>query len=536
MRPRIPFAIFLALALARPGLAGEAPPARKPLALTPEEAKFGVQEIPNPSIDLSIASVMTNGTTIEHVLKYSAGEPILGARVKTLLTCIGKSNAPMTSMEGALFSISKKTGTINGTMDGPIMLLNIVVDGVKATNGSMVVRVACFEEGTDPATCFDDRFGAQLSNPVEFLVNSVAPTPTNRQISVIGAPKGSSIRLGTAETTKDAAGLSGVETQLDAGGQSGAARSQRSRAHDGYVSAIAFSPDGKLLASGSIHDKTTNHAVKLWTLPSGKLLTAIRGHTDCANGVAISPSGMLLASGSADGTVKLWTLPEIKLRKTLPNHGQYNNMNSIAISADGKLMAFIGGGGINLSSLPEGTPLANLTDLGQPWITAISPSGNLLASGHGNINNGLVGLWSLPDGKLLKELAGHKQSVWAIAISPDGSLLASGGQDRTIKIWTLPEGELQKTLSARGIVNSLSISPDGKTLAAGEHGKIEFWSLPDGTYPYAVKDFEPPANIKSLAFSPDGTVLASGGNDGQINLWETRGEMNHRALIDPSVE
>ena len=508
---------FLAIA-AVIGICGSA------LALTPKEAKFGVREIPSPFIDLAIASVTTNGTTIEYVLKYSARESNLGARVKTLQTCIGKSNAPMTSMEGDSFTISEKTGTMSGSMAAPIMFLNIFVDGVKVTNGSMVVRVACFEAGTETATRFEDRFGAQLSNPVDFLVNSVAPTPTNREISVVGAPKGGSIRLGEDKPT------------TDADVQPGAIQTQPSRAHDGYVSAIAFSPDGKLLASASIHDKTTNHAIKLWTLPAGKLLTSIRGHTDCVNGVAISPGGMLLASGSADGTVKLWTLPELKLRKTLPNHGQYNNKNSIAISTDGKLLAYIGGGGINLSSLPEGNLLAKLTDLGLPWITTISPSGNLLASGHGNINKGLVGLWSLPDGKLLKELAGHKQSVWALAIGPDGKLLASGGQDRTIIIWTLPEGAPRQTLSTHGIVDSLAISPDGKTLAAGEQGEIELWSLPDGTYRQAMTAFDTPANVESLAFSPDGTVLASGDSDGRIYLWEMGGEKNRRALIDPSAE
>lgn len=504
--------------------------------LPPSVPEFGAREIPNPSINLSIMSIVTNGEGIEYTLQYSTAESQLGSRVKSLLTCIGKANTAMTSIGGDTITINETNGAFKGNMAGPIMVLNLGVDGVHITNGSMIVRIACFEEGPNTSSRIEDKYGAQLSNPVDFLVNSVATGPTSRLITVTAAPKGTEIRFDAEKQQKANVSSSGISRLPEAAGESSASPPQGTKAHDGYISAIAFSPDGKLLASGSVHDKTTNHVVKIWELPSGKLVTTICGHTDCVNAVTISADGSLLASGSADETVKLWTLPEMKLLNTFSNHSKYNNHNSIAISADSKLLAYIGGHGIMTFSLPAVKPLATMTDLGLPWIIALSPSGNLMASGHGDINSGLIGLWSLPDGKLLKELTGHKQSVWALTMSPDGKLLVSGGQDRTIKTWTLPEGELGKTLNAQGIVYSLSISPDGKTLAVGESGMIELWSLPVGKIQNTLTGFADRPNVESLAFSPDGNILVSGGSDGQIYLWEMNGEYNHRALLDSSLQ
>ncbi len=517
--------VFLATSIVICGCASALP------ASVPE---FGAREIPNPSIELSIMSIVTNGESIEYTLQYSAAGAHLGSRFKSLLTCIGKSNTAMTSIEGDTITINETNGAFKGNLAGPIMLLSIGVDGVHITNGSMIVRIACFEEGPSTASRFEEKYGAQLSNPVDFLVNSAATAPTRRLITVTAAPKWTEIRFDAEEQQKAEVSSSEVSMPPEAAEESSASPPQVTKAHDGYISAIAFSPDGKLLASGSVHDKTTNHVVKIWTLPSGNLSTTIRGHTDCVNAVAISADGSLLASGSADETVKVWTLPKMKLLKTFSNHSKYNNQNSLSISADSKLLAYIGGHGIMTFSLSGFKPLAKMTDLGLPWIIAVSPSGNLLASGHGDINSGLIGLWSLPDGKLVKELTGHKQSVWALAMSPDGKLLASGGQDGTIKTWTLPEGELQETLNAQSIVYSLSISPDGKTLAAGESGMIELWSLPAGKIQNTLTGFEDRPNVESLAFSPDGNILASGGSDGQIYLWEMNGEKNRRALIDSS--
>ena len=204
------------------------------------------------------------------------------------------------------------------------------------------------------------------------------------------------------------------------------------KGHSSAVHSVAFSPDGKLLISGSI-DST----IKLWALPEGRLLTTLSGHANSVYAVAISPDGKLLASGSgnAENTIKLWALPEGKLLTTLKGHYSVNTV-------------------------------------------AISPDGKLLASGSDDHN---IKLWALPEGRLLTTLSGHANSVYAVAISPDGKLLASGSIDSTIKLWALPEGNLLTTLSEHsGEVYSIAISPDGKLLASGSGDTIKLWALPDG--------------------------------------------------------
>ena len=96
---------------------------------------------------------------------------------------------------------------------------------------------------------------------------------------------------------------------------------------------------------------------------------------------------------------------------------------------------------------------------------AISPDGKVLASGSGDKT---IKLWSLPGGQLVTTLTGHSNSVFSLAISPDGKVLASGGGDKTIKLWSLPGGQLVTTLTGHSnSVFSLAISPDEKMLASG---------------------------------------------------------------------
>jgi WD40 repeat protein len=174
---------------------------------------------------------------------------------------------------------------------------------------------------------------------------------------------------------------------------------------------------------------------------------------------------------------------------------------------------------------------------------AISPDSKTLASGDWG---GMIKLWSLPEGALIKTLQGNTKKVEALAISPDGKTLASGDVGGTIKLWSLPEGTLVNTLEGDvATVNALAISPDGKTLASGDWGgMIKLWSLPEGALVKILKgDTQKTVDTlaispdgknlvtastlsqgssyrPSLAISPDGKTLASGGSwDETIELW-----------------
>ncbi|MEN6643793.1 MAG: HEAT repeat domain-containing protein [Armatimonadia bacterium] len=291
------------------------------------------------------------------------------------------------------------------------------------------------------------------------------------------------------------------------------------KGHTNWVSSVAFSPDGKLLASGS-----KDASVKLWSLPEEKLQATLEGHTDKVNSVAFSPDGKLLASGSgrfegADNTVKLWSMPEGKLQATLEGHTYV--VTSVAFSPDGKLLASGSWDNtVKLWSLPEGKLQATLEGHTESIRSvAFSPDGKLLASGSGRFEgaDNTVKLWSLPEGKLQATLEGHDCGVDSVAFSPDGKLLASGA-GATVRLWSLPEGKLQATLEGLDSVTSVAFSPDGKLLASGSIDKtVKLWSLPEGKLEATLEGHT--QEVLSVAFSPDGKLLASGSEDETVFLW-----------------
>jgi hypothetical protein len=177
--------------------------------------------------------------------------------------------------------------------------------------------------------------------------------------------------------------------------------------HTSWINALAISPDGRILASGSL-DRT----VRLWGLPGGRVLTTLRGHTASIESLAMSPDGRVVASGGWDHTVRLWSLPEGRLLTTLQGHA---------------------------------APVESL---------AMSPDGQILASGG---RDSTVLLWNLTARRLLTSLKGHVETIGGLSISPDGRVLVSGSKDRTIRLWSLPDGRLLTTLQNPGWVKGLAI-------------------------------------------------------------------------------
>ncbi|MGP3924688.1 nSTAND1 domain-containing NTPase [Streptomyces sp. 8N616] len=318
--------------------------------------------------------------------------------------------------------------------------------------------------------------------------------------------------------------------------------------HADSVNAVAFSPDGKLLATGS-----SDHTVKLWNAADHRLLATLRGHTDLVLSVAFSPDGKLLATGSNDRSVKLWDVADRRTVATLPGGAL-----GVAFSPDGEQLASVSSRArVKLWDVDDRRMVAALRGHGDDVnAVAFSPDGKLLATGS---NDRSVKLWDVEDRRTVATLRGHSDNVDAVAFSPDGELLATGSADRSVKLWDVDDRKTLATLREHSDgVNDVGFSPDGRTVAsAGGDGAANLWDVAgrrlitslSGHTDYVLEvafssrgnslatagfdrttalwDLDrsalithPVTEISSVALSPDGRLLATGGADHRVRIWD----------------
>ena len=300
------------------------------------------------------------------------------------------------------------------------------------------------------------------------------------------------------------------------------------------VLSVAFSPDGRLLASGDAGGQ-----VHVWQVADGKLLFTGKEHTTWVRSVAFSPDSQTLASGSYDQTVKLWDVSTGQCLQTLqgdsgwvasvvfvPQSGM-NNRDELLLASGSVDQAVrfwkISRTGDKVTSLllktlqgdagwVESVAFAPQSDANSSDCQLIATSGSY---------NPTIRLWNINTGECCRELQGHEHGVKSVAFSPDGQILASGSDDQTVRLWDVRTGECLRVLQGHiGLVWSVSFSPeDSQTLASsGEDGTVRLWQVSTGRCLKVLHGHA--SRVWSVAFSPDGDTLASGSYDQTVRLWD----------------
>lgn len=298
--------------------------------------------------------------------------------------------------------------------------------------------------------------------------------------------------------------------------------------HQGPATAAAFSSDGWRALTGGA-DRT----VRLWDLPTGRLLRCFLGHQDVVTCLAFAPDGRTALSGSRDGTIRLW---DLQTGRQIRRAGCSPTLTRLAFSRDGRRAVFCAADGQPVSwdlqgehqILSQATGTATWSGPAQP--TGADPAEWLSAVG------GILYVWDGSSGAVRRQWHAHADMVGALAVSADGALCASGAREvdsagGNIRIWRTATGERAQAFAGHlGGTERLAFNPAGtQLLSSGQDGVVHIWTLGQSASPRTVWGDDHP--LKIGAFSPDRQLALCCGADGTVQLCDLRDQGSGQAVV-----
>lgn len=295
------------------------------------------------------------------------------------------------------------------------------------------------------------------------------------------------------------------------------------RGHTGYVTALAWSPDGAYLASGG-----NDHTIHIWHVETGQAAYIFRGTTGGVPALTWAPDSQRIASASAGpttsggepaqgNTVQVWNA--LTGKAIYRYKGHTNGITDVAWNRTNERIASASTDySIQIWDATTGkTPLVHRTSPWYAWSLAWSPDSKWIAAGGPDTT---LQMWDAQTGKSVYTYQGHTGSIETVTWSPDGANLASGSDDHTIRLWQISQPTAR--LIYRGHTNyvrSVAWSPDGLYLASGGNDKTaRVWHAATGASVYIYRNHS--ANVTKVVWSPDGSFVASASEDGTVQIWQ----------------